>query len=101
EDSFPLYIDKKSESLKLIQQIRDEAHRFAITFHRDRRSKNSLISELENIEGIGKITATRLLKHFKSVRAIKDCSIEDLAEITGMDRAQKVKYYFESLVDRN
>lgn len=101
EDSFPLYIDKKSESLKLIQQIRDEAHRFAITFHRDRRSKNSLISELENIEGIGKLTATRLLKHFKSIRAIKDCSLEALTEITGADRANKIKQYFERIVDKN
>jgi len=101
EDSFPLYIDKKSESLKLIQQIRDEAHRFAITFHRDRRSKNSLISELDQIEGIGKVTATKLLKHLKSIRAIKDCSLESLAEFAGMDRARKIKNYFDSLVDEN
>src|SRR5207237_9816891 len=68
EDSLPLYIDKKSESLKLIQQIRDEAHRFAITFHRDKRSKSSLISELEGVNGVGKVTAAKLLKHLGSVR---------------------------------
>lgn len=96
EDSIPVYIDKRSESLKLIQQIRDEAHRFAITFHRDRRSKTSLVSELEGIEGIGKITATKLLKHFKSVKTLREVSVEEIAEVIGRDRATKLKQYFET-----
>lgn len=94
EDSLPLYIDKKSESLKLIQQIRDEAHRFAITYHRDKRSKNSLISELDGIDGIGQKTATALLKHFKSVKAIRESSLEELASLVGNDKAAKVMGYF-------
>ncbi|WP_128547688.1 excinuclease ABC subunit UvrC [Larkinella soli] len=97
EDSLPLYIDKKSESLKLIQRIRDEAHRFAITYHRDKRSRNSLISELENIEGIGKKTAAKLLKYFKGVKKIKEAPIEDVATVVGSDKAQKIKQYFETI----
>ncbi|GAA4401325.1 excinuclease ABC subunit UvrC [Nibrella viscosa] len=97
EDSLPLYIDKKSESLKLIQRIRDEAHRFAITYHRDKRSRNSLISELENIEGIGKVTATKLLKYFKGVKKIREAPVEEIADIVGADKAQKIKQYFEAI----
>jgi len=97
EDSLPLYIDKKSESLKLIQRIRDEAHRFAITYHRDKRSRNSLISELENIDGIGKKTAARLLTYFKGVKKIREAPIEQIAEVVGDDRAKKVKAYFEAV----
>jgi excinuclease ABC subunit C len=97
EDSLPLYIDKKSESLKLIQQIRDEAHRFAITFHRDKRSKGSLVSELEGVDGVGKVTATKLLKHFGSVRAIRESSLETLTGLIGMDRAKKVRAYFDAM----
>lgn len=98
EDSLPLYIDKKSESLKLIQQIRDEAHRFAITFHRDKRSKSSLVSELEGVEGVGKITATKLLKYFGSVKGIRESSMEKLTEVVGADRARKVRSYFDTMV---
>jgi len=97
EDSLPLYIDKKSESLKLIQQIRDEAHRFAITFHRDQRSKGSLVSELEGVDGVGKVTATKLLKHFGSVRAIRESSVETLTPLIGLDRAKKVRAYFDAM----
>lgn len=97
EDNLPLYIDKKSESLKLIQRIRDEAHRFAITYHRDKRSRNSLISELESVEGVGKKTAEKLLKHFKGVTKIKEATIEEVAEIVGKDRAVKLKQYFETM----
>ncbi len=97
EDSIPLYIDKRSESLKLIQQLRDEAHRFGITHHRDKRSKGSLISELEGIDGVGKITATKLLKYFGTVRAIKESSAEKLAEIAGTALAKKIKAHFELL----
>ena len=99
EDSLPLYIDKKSESLKLIQRIRDEAHRFAITYHRDKRSRNSLISELENIEGIGKKTAAKLLKYFKGVKKIREAPFEDIATVVGNDKAHKVKQYFETIED--
>jgi len=97
EDSLPLYIDKRSESLKLIQQIRDEAHRFAITFHRDKRSKGSLVSELDGVEGIGKVTATKLLKHFGSIRAIRESSLETLTPLIGLDRAKKVRSYFDTM----
>ena len=97
EDTLPLYIDKKSESLKLIQRIRDEAHRFAITYHRDKRSRNSLISELENVEGIGKKTAAKLLKYFKGVKKIRESSIEAIAEVVGTDKATKIKQYFEAI----
>ena len=97
-DSLPLYIDKKSESLKLIQQIRDEAHRFAITYHRDKRSRGSLVSELENVEGIGKKTASVLLKHFRGIKAIRESTPEQLAEVVGPDKAKKVKAYFNKMV---
>ncbi|GAB3313907.1 excinuclease ABC subunit UvrC [Larkinella ripae] len=97
EDSLPLYIDKKSESLKLIQRIRDEAHRFAITYHRDKRSRNSLISELENIEGIGKKTAAKLLKYFKGVKKIREAPIEDVASVVGNDKALKIREYFATI----
>ena len=97
EDNLPLYIDKKSESLKLIQRIRDEAHRFAITYHRDKRSRNSLISELENVDGIGKKTAAKLLKHFKGVNKIREATLDEVAELVGKDRANKLKSYFETL----
>ena len=97
EDSIPLYIDKKSESLKLIQQIRDEAHRFAITYHRDKRSRTSIVSELENIDGVGKKTAAGLLKHFKGVKAIRTATPEELSEVVGKDKALKIKTYFEAI----
>jgi excinuclease ABC subunit C len=96
EDNLPLYIDKKSESLKLIQRCRDEAHRFAITHHRDKRSRNSLISELEGIEGIGQKTAGKLLTHFKGVKKIKEADVKEIAELIGDDKAQKVKAYFNA-----
>lgn len=91
EDSVPLYIDKKSESLKLIQRARDEAHRFGITFHRDVRSKNSLVSTLSTIEGIGEATATKLLKQFKTVSNIRKAESEELIKVVGKDKADKVR----------
>ncbi|MFN8345870.1 MAG: excinuclease ABC subunit UvrC [Spirosomataceae bacterium] len=97
EDSLPLYIDKKSESLRLIQQIRDEAHRFAITYHRDKRSRNAFVSELENIEGIGKKTAANLLKEFRGVKAIREADEEKIAEFVGKDKAKKIKEYFAAI----
>ncbi len=89
-DSIPLYLDKKSESLKIIQQLRNEAHRFGITFHRNKRSKGAINSELEAIDGIGEKTAQDLLKIFKSVKRIKEASVEDLAKTVGLSRAKKI-----------
>lgn len=89
-DSIPLYLDKKSESLKIIQHLRNEAHRFGITFHRNKRSNAAINSELENIEGIGEKTAQQLLKKFKSVKRIKEATIENLATIIGMAKAKKI-----------
>ncbi|MBD8488327.1 excinuclease ABC subunit C [Echinicola sp. CAU 1574] len=90
EDSYPLHIDKKSESLRLIQRVRDEAHRFAITFHRDVRSKNSFKTALDQIEGIGPQTTNKLLQHYKSVKKIREASEEEIAEIIGNDKAKKI-----------
>ena len=95
EDSIPLYIDKKSESLKLIQRLRDEAHRFGITKHRDKRSKNFIISQLESIEGIGKSTAEKLLKHFGTVSNIYKASPEELETLMGKGRALKIRQQLE------
>jgi len=89
-DSIPLHISKKSASLKLIQRIRDEAHRFAITFHRDQRSK-ILNTELENIPGIGKSTANKLLKKFKSVKKIKEASTDELKILIGNAKTLQLK----------
>ncbi|MGD1891440.1 MAG: excinuclease ABC subunit UvrC [Cyclobacteriaceae bacterium] len=90
-DPYPLHIDKKSESLKLIQRIRDEAHRFAITFHRKKRSNAALRSELEDIKGIGRKTALSLLKNFKSVKNIREASEEELAKLVGSSKAKVLK----------
>ncbi len=88
-DSIPLYIDKKSESLKLIQQARNEAHRFAITFHRNTRSKGMIKTELTGVKGIGQKFAEKLLKHFGSVKKIKAASEEDIAKVVGKSLAAK------------
>lgn len=96
EDSYPIYINKKSESLKLIQHIRNETHRFAINFHRDLRSKDFAKSSLENIEGIGKKTTELLLREFKSVEKIKRATFEELALFIG---PMKAKLVIENLKD--
>ncbi len=96
--SIPLYIDKKSQSLKLIQQARNEAHRFAITFHRTKRSQNFTTTELTNIPGIGEKTAQKLLSHFGSVKRIKAALASEVAEVSSMSVAKKVKEYFEGQV---
>jgi excinuclease ABC subunit C len=93
-DPIPLYINKKSESLKVIQQARNEAHRFAITFHRDLRSKNALGTELTNVEGIGDKTAQRLLSHFKSVKKIKSALPSEIEEVVGKSATSKLLNYF-------
>jgi excinuclease ABC subunit C len=90
-DSYPLYISKTSESLRLVQHLRDEAHRFGITFHRDLRSKSQIKSELDNIKGIGPKTAGTLLRQFKSVKRIKEASLQEVATVIGMAKAQIVK----------
>ncbi len=88
DDPIPLYLDKKSETLRIIQQLRNEAHRFGITFHRNKRSKAAINTELQNIEGIGEKTADELLKKFKSVKRIKEASIENLTEAVGVSKAR-------------
>ncbi len=90
DDQLPLFISKKSTSLKLIQQLRDEAHRFAISFHRSKRSKSSLISELDSISGVGEKTKEKLLIEFKSFSKIKETSIDNLAKVIGRAKAQVV-----------
>ncbi len=94
-DQFPIHIDKKSESLRLIQRIRDEAHRFAITFHRKVRSRNAFGTELTSIPGIGKTTADMLLKHFKSVKKIKDAQKEEILEVIGKSRGSQLWEWME------
>lgn len=93
-DSLPLYINKKSESLKLIQRLRDEAHRFGITAHRNKRSRNFTKSELTEIDGIGEKTMEQLLKHFKSLKKIKAATLEELEAIVGKSKAEKLQAYF-------
>lgn len=100
EDSVPLYIDKKSESLKLIQRLRDEAHRFGITKHRDKRSKNFIISQLESIDGIGKHTAEKLLKQFGTVSNIYKASTEELEQLLGKAKALKLKEQLNIISDQ-
>lgn len=87
-DSYPIHIDKKSESLRLLQRIRDEAHRFAITFHRKVRSKNAFGTQLTAIPGIGENTANKLLSHFKSVKKISEASEEEIARVIGSSKAR-------------
>ncbi|HHS95441.1 MAG TPA: excinuclease ABC subunit C, partial [Phaeodactylibacter sp.] len=91
DDPIPLYINKKSESLKLIQQARNEAHRFAITFHRNQRSKNFTTTELTKIAGIGEKTAVKLLQHFGSVKKVGAASLEELEKVVGSKIAEKVQ----------
>lgn len=95
-DSIPMYLDKKSESLRIIQQLRNEAHRFAINFHRNKRSKSAIQTELELIPGIGKQTIESLLKHFKSAKRVKNAQLEDVINVIGNDKATKVFNFFNS-----
>ena len=96
EDPIPLYLDKKSETLKIIQQLRNEAHRFAIAFHRNKRSKSAIQTELEQIPGIGKQTIINLLKHFKSAKRVGDATIDELEKIVGNSRATKVYNHYHN-----
>ena len=94
DDPIPLYLDKKSETLKITQYLRNEAHRFGITFHRNKRSKSALQSELEQIPDVGKQTITTLLRKFKSAKRVKEASLADLKEAIGYARAVKVHQYY-------
>lgn len=96
EDSIPLYLDKNSESLKVIQHLRDEAHRFGITFHRNRRSKGQVISELDNIKGIGDETKKALLKHFKSIKRIKEAEVSEIETIVGKHKTKLITDHFSN-----
>ena len=91
EDSVPLYIDKNSETLKLIQQLRDEAHRFGITFHRQKRSKAQVVSELDSVKGIGAETKKKLLTHFKSIKRIKEADREEIIRIIGNSKGELIE----------
>ncbi len=95
-DSIPLYLDKKSESLKIIQQLRNEAHRFGITHHRNKRSKAALQTDLTNIQGIGEKTVESLLREFRSLKRIKNATFEDLEQLIGRDKALKISAYFKT-----
>ena len=96
DDPIPLYLDKKSETLKIIPQLRNEAHRFGIPFHRDKRSKEALDTVLETIPGIGKKTVIQLLKQFKSTKRIKNASFDELADVVGTSRAKKIVTHFSA-----
>ncbi len=100
-DSVPLYIDKRSESLKLIQHLRNEAHRFSLAHHRNRRSKSGLHSELDDVPGIGPKSKVDLLRKFKSIKRIKEASINELTELLGTSKAQKLKTYFKDGESKN
>jgi len=93
-DPIPLYLDKKSETLKIIQQLRNEAHRFGIEHHRNKRSKTALNTELETIPGIGEKTIVELLKHFKSAKRISYAKLDELEDVVGVSRAQKIYNYY-------
>ena len=96
DDPIPLYLDKKSETLKIIQQLRNEAHRFGIEHHRNKRSKSALNTELETIAGIGDKTVVELLKHFKSVKRVANAKLDELEDIVGLSRAEKIYNYYHN-----
>jgi len=95
-DSIPLYLDKKSETLKVIQMLRNEAHRFGITFHRDKRSKAALNSSIEGIPGIGEKTMIVLMKHFKSVKRLKLATEKEISEVVGISKAKKITDFYNA-----
>ncbi|MFG6686841.1 excinuclease ABC subunit UvrC [Mariniflexile sp. HNIBRBA6329] len=95
-DPIPLYLDKKSETLKVIQQLRNEAHRFGIEHHRNKRSKSALNTELETIPGIGEKTIVELFKHFKSVKRVANAKLDELEPVVGVSRAEKIYNYYHN-----
>ena len=94
KDPIPLYLDKKSETLKIVQQLRNEAHRFGIEHHRNKRSKSALSTELETIPGIGEKTIIELLKQLKSVQRISYATLDELEAVVGVSRAEKIYNYY-------
>lgn len=94
-DSIPLYLDKRSETMKVIIHLRDEAHRFGLTFHRNQRSKNAITSEMDSISGVGEKTKTTLMNHFKSTKRIKEASLEDLEKVIGKSKGKLVFDFFQ------
>lgn len=96
-DSVPLYLDKKSETLKIIQQLRNEAHRFGITHHRDKRSKSALVTSIETIPGIGEKTMQTLIKHFKSVKRLKEATEKEISEVIGVSKAKKISDFYHKI----
>ena len=97
-DSIPLYLNKKSETLKVIQQLRNEAHRFGVSFHRDKRSKSSLTSGLDSINGIGENTKNKLLKRFKSISKLKKADKKEIIDLIGKSKTEKVINYLKESV---
>ncbi len=96
DDPIPLYLDKKSETLKIIQQLRNEAHRFGIEHHRNKRSKTALNSELESIVGIGEKTILELLKKFKSTQRVSFAALDELEQAVGVSKALIVYNYYQN-----
>jgi excinuclease ABC subunit C len=95
DDPIPLYLDKKSETLKIIQQLRNEAHRFGITHHRDKRSKSALNSSVDSIPGIGEKTMITLISHFKSVKRIKEATESEISSVIGLSKAKKISDFYK------
>lgn len=95
EDPIPLYLDKNSDSMKVILHLRDEAHRFGLAFHRNKRSKQQTESELDKIKGIGEKTKAALLKHFKSVKRLKNSNLEEIKEVIGQNKAEIIWEYIQ------
>ncbi|WP_115460967.1 excinuclease ABC subunit UvrC [Winogradskyella aurantiaca] len=101
DDPIPLYLDKKSETLKIIQQLRNEAHRFGIEHHRNKRSKGALTTELESINGIGEQTIVQLMKAFKSVKRIGNAKLDELEEVVGKSKAEKIYNHYHGVQNAN
>ena len=97
-DSIPLYLNKKSETLKVLQQLRNEAHRFGVSFHRDKRSKSSLTSGLDSINGIGENTKNKLLKKFKSISKLKKADEKEIIDLIGKSKAEKILNYLKERI---
>ncbi|HEU4496698.1 MAG TPA: excinuclease ABC subunit UvrC [Flavobacterium sp.] len=95
-DSIPLYLDKKSETLKIIQQLRNEAHRFGISHHRDKRSKGALKTSIETIPGIGEKTMVALIKHFKSAKRLSQATEKEISDVVGVSKAKKITDFYSS-----
>ena len=94
-DSIPLYLDKNSETLKLIQNLRDEAHRFGLAFHRNKRSKAQVVSQLDEIKGVGPVSKKKLLSHFKSIKRIKEANEDEIINVLGESKGMIVYQWFK------